>query len=312
MIKNMNKLRLLITGGSGLLALNWACAVRDEWDVILGMHHHTIKLRGTSQYSLDLDDLTKLEIQLDEISPDLIVHTAGLTGVDLCEKNPTLAKHVNAEIAKNVAVISARKNINLIHISTDHLFADTGSLYLEDSVPRLVNEYAKSKFLAEKWVQEVNPQALILRTNFFCWGMESRQSISDWIINSLEANKTLQMFDDVFITPILADTLALLAHELVANGVSGIFNLVGDEKVSKYEFAIRLATHFKLPIFNINRHKVVNANLFARRPLNMSLDNSKATLELKRNIGGLDIFFNLLGQQEIEGRRKELYNSVFT
>ena len=39
MIKNMNKPKLLITGGSGLLALNWACAVRDEWDVILGTHH---------------------------------------------------------------------------------------------------------------------------------------------------------------------------------------------------------------------------------------------------------------------------------
>jgi hypothetical protein len=44
----------------------------------------------------------------------------------------------------------------------------------------------------------------------------------------------------------------------------------------------------------------------------MALDNNKATLELKQNIGGLDDFFSLLGQQEIEGRRKELYNSVFT
>jgi dTDP-4-dehydrorhamnose reductase len=307
----MNKPRLLITGGSGLLALNWACAVRDEWDVILGTHHHTIKLRGTSQYSLYLDDLTKLELQLEELSPDLIVHTAGLTDVDLCEKEPILAQHVNAEIAKNVAVISAKKNINLIHISTDHLFSNADSLYLEDSVPEPINEYAKTKFLAEKWVQEANSQALILRTNFFCWGNESRQSMSDWIINTLEANKTLQMFDDVFITPILADTLALLAHELVVNGVSGIFNLVGDEKVSKYEFAIRLARNFKLPIANINRDKIINANLFAQRPYNMSLDNNKATLELKRNIGGLDDFFSLLRKQEIEGRRKELYNSVF-
>ena len=57
----MNKKRVLITGGSGLLALNWACAIRERWDVILGTHLHSVKLRGTSQYSLELDDILKLE-----------------------------------------------------------------------------------------------------------------------------------------------------------------------------------------------------------------------------------------------------------
>mgnify|MGYP001171919495 CR=1 FL=1 len=54
------------------------------------------------------------------------------------------------------------------------------------------------------------------------------------------------MFDDVFITPILLDSLVLFAHELILKDISGIINLVGDERISKYEFAHKVAAHFGL------------------------------------------------------------------
>src|SRR5512140_2372206 len=64
--------RVLLTGGSGLLALNWACAVRDAWDVVLGTHRHGVELKGASSYQLNLDDQRELERQLAVISPDLL------------------------------------------------------------------------------------------------------------------------------------------------------------------------------------------------------------------------------------------------
>lgn len=306
----MNKKRVVITGGSGLLALNWACAVRNDWDVVLGVHHHAVQLRATSQYRLDLDDLHKLDRQIVEIAPDLIVHAAGLTNVSDCEKEPALAEMVNATLAKNIAIVSKSKNIKLIHISTDHLFSGENSFYSEDSMPAPQNEYARSKLLAEKLVQEVCPDALILRTNFFGWGHAQRHSFSDWIIYSLREGKTLSMFDDVYISPILADTLACFSHKLVEKGASGIFNLVGSERVSKYDFAIKLAKHFKLPVELINHDKIANAKLFVSRPNDMSLSNVKVCNELNESIGCLDDYFSSLFRQEIQGRRKELYSSV--
>ena len=306
----MNKKRIVITGGSGLLALNWACVVRDNWEVVLATHEHSVNLRGVIQYKLDLEDITKLESQLEQLSSDLIVHTAGLTSVDHCEKNPALAEMVNATIAKNIAVVSKSKKIGLIHISTDHLFSGDSSFYSEDASPKPINEYARSKFLAEKLVQEAYPDALILRTNFFCWGYAQRQSLSDWIIYSLRNGKTLSMFDDVYITPILADFLVHFAHELVEKGASGIFNMVGNNRISKYEFALKLAKYFALPINLIERNKITNAQLFAPRPTDMSLNNDKLSRELGENIGSLDDYFSALRKQEVQGRRKELYNSV--
>ena len=306
----MNKKRIVITGGSGLLGLNWACAIRNDWDVVLGTHQHSVHLSGTTQSQLDLSNLSKLDSQIELLSPDLIVHTAGLTSIEHCEGNPELASQVNAQIAKNVAVVSERKKIKFIHISTDHLFSGDSSFYKEESTPNPLNEYAKSKLLGELWVQEVNPEALILRTNFFCWGYKQRQSFSDWIIFSLREGKFLKMFDDVFFTPILADTLAHSVHKLINKNVSGIYNLVGDERISKYEFAIKLAEYFKLPIKHILRSKIRNENLLTQRPVDMSLNNHKVSQELGFAMGGLDDYFRCLHEQEIKGRAKELYNVV--
>lgn len=302
--------RLLITGGSGLLALNWACAMRERWDVVLGTHRHRVSLRGATALPVDLGDADHLSRQLAELSPDLVVHAAGLTSVDACEADPALARQVNAELARNVAAAASGRNIRLAHISTDHLFAGTRSGYREDDAPEPLNEYARSKLLAEEWVRQAHPQALILRTNFFGWGHAYRQSFSDWILQALRAGKSITMFDDVFFTPILADALATAAHRLVALSAGGTFNLSGDERVSKYEFATRLAQAFKLPVELIRLGKLSDANLVAKRPADMSLGNTKACEVLSSDLGCLDGFFLSLRHQETEGRREELFNAV--
>lgn len=302
--------RLLITGGSGLLALNWACAMRDQWNVVLGTHRHRVSLRGATALPLDLGDAETLARQLGVLNPDLVVHAAGLTSVDKCEENPALARHANAELARNVAEATASRNIRLVHISTDHLFAGTRSGYREDDTPEPLNEYARSKLLAEEWVRQADPRALIIRTNFFGWGHALRQSISDWIIYSLRAGKTITMFDDVYFTPIIADELAKAAHRLVELSAGGIYNLASEERVSKYDFAARLARAFDLPSKMIRQGKIQDAGLVAKRPLDMSLGSVKAREMLCTGLGRLDDYFISLRRQEDEGRRKELFHAV--
>lgn len=306
----MKKRRVVITGGSGLLALNWACAMRNDWDIILGTHRHSVCLAHTSSFQLDLDDQAHLEQQFDQLAPDLVVHTAGLTSVDRCEENSKLARHVNTEIARNVAYAAVNRNIPLIHISTDHLYTGKRSFYSESDPPQPLNEYGLTKALAEKLVLETHPAALIVRTNFFGWGHAHRQSFSDWLIYGLRGGSVLTLFDDVYFTPILADTLALACHQLADQGVSGIVNIAGDERLSKYEFALQLAKHFTLPLELIRRDQIAHANLRAQRPADMSLDNTKARNMLGKKLGCLDEYLAALRSQEEHGRRLELLHAV--
>lgn len=300
----------MITGGSGLLALNWSVCIRDSWDVTLATHRHDVMLAGTNSCSLNLNSALVLADQLEQLKPDLIVHTAGLTSVDQCEQYPESAHQANALIARNVAQAAAHYGASLIHISTDHLFADRSKLSKELDQPQPVNEYARTKALAEMWVQESHSNALIIRTNFFCWGHQYRQSFSDWLIDNLGAGKELTLFDDVFFTPILADAVALNAHALLERSESGIFHLVGDERLSKYDFALKLANQFDLPANLINRAQLALAELVAPRPHDMSLDNGKAKAVLGSNLGNVDDFLKSLKLQQQNGRKAELRSSV--
>lgn len=302
--------RVLITGGSGLLALNWACCMRASHEVILARHSRKITLDGVSVASLDLESDATLTKQLEVIRPSLAVHTAGLTSVDLCEQQPAAAMHANAELARNIALATYRLNIKLIHISTDHLFDGSRSLYTETDPPAPLNVYGRTKLQAEQWVGQENPGALLVRTNFFGWGHRYRQSFSDWIICSLRAGRSVTMFDNVFITPVLADALAASAQELAGNDERGIINLAGDERISKYDFGLRLAGIFGLPEGLIQRGSLSRSRLVAERPLDMSLANAPARQKLGRNLGSLDGFLLRLLEQESAGRRTELWDAV--
>ena len=230
--------------------------------------------------------------------------------MDRCEADRDLAYHANAVIARNVACAVASRNIPLIHISTDHLFAGDRSFYQENDPPQPLNEYGRTKALAEAWVQAAYPQALIVRTNFFCWGHRQRRSFSDWLICNLRDGKTLALFDDIYYTPILADTLALAAHQLIEKGASGVYNLVGDERLSKYEFALQLSEEFGLPAGLIQREQVAHSRLLAARPRDMSLANYKVRQVMGGHLGTVSQFLRGLHAQEREGRRAELLEAV--
>ena len=305
----MPRARILLTGGSGLLALNWACATRETFEVVLATHTRRVSLPGTESADVPLDDVAALTGALRAIKPEIVVHTAGLTSVDACEQEPERARTAHVELTRNVCRASAAINATLVHVSTDHLYAGTRSLYTETDPPDPINVYGRTKLEAEHVVAEERPDALVLRTNFFGWGHRYRQSFSDWIYYSLAAGKPLTMFDDVFITPIIADKLATFAHRLIDAGASGTYNVVGDERISKYDFGVRLAEAFSLPKSLILRGKIAPSQLTAKRPPDMSLDNGKAQSRLGTPLGTLAEHLSLLRRQ-LPARRDELAAAV--
>lgn len=306
----MARSTVLITGGTGLLALNWACAMRETHEVVLATHVRQVSLAGTTSVPLALDQPRTLREALERLSPNVIVHTAGITSVEACERDPDHARHVYADLSRNVAEAALAVGARLIHISTDHLFAGTRSLYTEDDAPEPVNAYGRAKLLAEQTVTAAYPEALIVRTNFFGWGHRYRRSFSDWIHDGLAEGRELTMFDDVFITPILADCLAAHAHRLIELGASGIYNVVDDERISKYHFGIALAQVFDLPERLIRRGKISTSQLSAKRPPDMSLDNSKARARLGASLGTVAEHLRLLKQQHRAGRASELAGAI--
>lgn len=300
----MNK--ILITGGSGLLAINWAITKREECLVTLGLHEKKITIHGIKNVPLSLDSIDSIKKVFDVVQPNIVIHTAGLTSVEACEKNPELAHYVNVELAENVANVCNILKIPQVHISTDHLFSGEALFVEETQLVSPQNVYGRSKADAEIRVLDANPDALVVRTNFFGWGPVYRASFSDMIINNLRMGHAVNLFQDVYYTPILSEVLVNIVHQLVELKQNGICNVVGDERISKYDFGIKLANQFNLDSNLINPGFFADLPDLVQRPYDMSLSNKRVCNILGQKVGGVNEHIKMLYQQEQRGITKEI------
>lgn len=298
--------RQLLTGGSGLLALNWALACHRSSEVFLGLHTRKISPTFAATVPLSFNSLRDLQALLSEISPDLVVNTTAITNIEYCEANPKHAYGANVIFAENLACACSQLLIPLVHISTDHLFSGNFSMSTESCPLHPINVYAETKAEAEQKVLTAYPNALVIRTNFYGWGTSYRSSITDQIINTLKDGHIFNAFHDVFFTPILVNDLVDAVFELLALGASGIFNVVSDERISKYQFASSLVEVFGLPSSLLKSISINDMPLLVRRPRDMSLSNQKTCNCLGHSLGSVESGLHRLLDQSIQCYQKEL------
>ncbi len=267
---------LFITGISGLLGLNMALQARQRYQVSGCYHTHPVALDGVMATKVDLTSGETAEMALRQVRPDVLIHTTGLTSVEACETDPALAYGLNVEAALLIARHAKASGAKLVHISTDHLFDGDSPRKSEEDTPCPLNAYASTKLEAEEAVLEACPDALIIRTNFFGWGTKIRTSFSDWIIKALDRGSDLTMFNDVYFTPVLINDLVELVLALVERGGAGVFHVAGRDRLTKYDFAIKLAEIFEYPKDKISAISVEDFTFNAPRPKDMSLACEKA------------------------------------
>ena len=265
----------LITGGSGLLAKNWVSARLNKNNILLAEHDAPCLVPNTKSIKIDLSCVDDIILALKSNSIDVCIHAAGLTSVELCELNPQLAEYANVVLTKNVAIACSLLGVPFVFISTDHLFSGKIPMSGEDQAIEPLNVYAATKARAESVAFSEHPNPLVIRTNFFGQGHKFRQSFSDYIVENLISGKSINLFEDVFYTPIIASFLANVTHELIEIGAHGIFNIVGSERLSKYDFGIQLAEIFQLDSQLIVPISIDTLHHLVLRPKDMSLSNEK-------------------------------------
>ena len=288
-------------GGTGLLAVNWAFARKHRDEIFLAVHDRQISIEGVFVKKIDLTSVADISSAIDVIEPDFIVNAASLTSVEACEASLSQAEEVNTRLAFYIAKACNALGVKLVHISTDHLFSGDREFIDEQEPVCPLNEYGKTKSRAEKLVLGVNPEFLVIRTNFYGWGPTYRQSFSDLIVDSLRRGEGVNLFDDVFYTPILIEVLIEMVEKLISVGAGGVFNIVGDDRVTKYQFGLALAKEFELDDSLVKPISILSMADLVLRPMDMSLSNKKASNLLGNKIGGIGSHLQRLKLQEQKG-----------
>ena len=220
----------------------------------------------------DCLDYFQLSSLFEELKPDIVINLVALTNVDLCEKEPELAKKINVISARNIASLCHQTGSYLIHISTDQLYNGEGPHKEEDVNP--INVYGKTKLEAEYEAMKCN--SIILRTNFVGRSINSkRKSFTDWIIDEVSNERKIKLFNDVIFSPMHMKKISELIGFLINKQFKGVFNAGTYNYLSKANFGLELIEGLGLSRRFVELTSIKKVNLYATRPNNMFMDVSK-------------------------------------
>ncbi len=263
--------RVLIFGASGFLGSNLDYYLKNDFEVIGTRFHH--KSDFTEYIVCDATNMVAIESIVDATKPDIIINCSGLANVDNCEKRPEAAVILNSILAANLAKLTNKRNIRFVHISTDHFQSD-------DLIPRAetdkmwpVNQYGYSKLLAEDFVKEFNPNAIVIRTNFFGWGIMSKSLVA-WLADSFETRPEVIGFTDVTFSPVSTEFLSKAVVALCSSEFRGLINVSSTEAITKFDFAKIVAHSLGKSSNSIKAGLIADSNLLTKRPNFLALNNS--------------------------------------
>lgn len=264
-------MKILVTGSNGLLGQKLITLLEDDLSIEViatAARPAAIPLRRAAFHLLDITNSQDVDSLLDVIRPDVLINTAAMTQVDQCETEREACWRANVTAVDTMVKACKRNNIHFIHVSTDFIFDGAQELLDETATPNPVNYYGQSKLAGELVVQQSDISWCILRT-VLVFGVTkdmSRSNIVLWVKKSLEQSKTIQVVNDQWRTPTLAEDLAMGCYLAAKKKATGIFNISGKDYMSAYDIAIRTAEFFKLDQSLIKETDSTKFTQAAKRP----------------------------------------------
>lgn len=258
--------RIMITGGNGMLGHALQKEFNDCHLIIADIDN------------CDITDSTKFNSFVVANKPDVVIHCAAMTAVDLCETEVDKAYKLNAVGCANVAAACDKNNVRLIAISTDYVFkGDKDAPYNEYDIASPMNVYGKSKYAGELNVQRLCPNHVIARISWL-YGEHGNSFVDTMIKLADGTRQELKVVNDQHGNPTSTTAVAKGLRQIVENdNLRGIFHLTCEGEATWYEFTVEI---FKL--MNI-KQKVTpcKSDEFPRpatRPTNSRLDKMNLRL----------------------------------
>lgn len=280
-------MKILVTGASGLLGLNLSLMeVGDH--TIVGVDRSKLADTPFELLKADLLDPEAAHRLLDLVRPEAVIHTAANADVDSCESDPEGARRLNSELPGELAEACSKRNIRLIHISTDAVFDGTkAGIYTESDPANPLGIYARTKLAGEQNVLSAAPNAIVARVNFFGWSLSGVRSLPEYFFNKLSAGQPCNGFTDVYFCPLFVGDLAETLIRMLDKGLSGLYHVVGSEALSKYDFGQRIARQFGFDPSLVIPKSVEESGLKAPRSHNLRLSIHKLSTALGAEIPGV-------------------------
>jgi dTDP-4-dehydrorhamnose reductase len=278
--------KILVTGSNGLLGQKITERILQtrQFDLIAtskGANRFPVQ-EGYTYAEMDILDPLNVRNVIHHYQPDAIIHTAAMTNVDTCEAQQDLANGLNVDAVKTLISVCEKNKIQLIHLSTDFIFDGANGPYEEDAAPSPLSYYGVTKVQAEDELKASSCDWVIIRT-ILVYGIVSDMSRSNivlWARNALEKGDPINVVNDQWRMPTLAEDLADACLLAVEKEAKGIYHISGKDMMSIAELVGRVADYWHLDKSLIREISSASLNQTARRPVKTGFILDKSMKDL--------------------------------
>ncbi|MED0676154.1 dTDP-4-dehydrorhamnose reductase [Aneurinibacillus thermoaerophilus] len=260
-------MKVLVTGGKGQFGY-------DVTQMLQGAGHRVFSY---GREELDITDQKQVQYTMEEVQPDVVIHAAAYTKVDLAETEVDTAYKVNALGTRNVAVAAEACRAKLVYISTDYVFdGQAAGPYHEFAPTNPQSIYGKSKLAGESFVQQLCSRFFIVRTSWV-YGKYGHNFVKTMLRLAGERDELNVVHDQVGCPTYTVD-LAAFVLNLIETEAYGIYHASNTGSCSWYEFACAIFEEAEIKI-KVNPIPTSEYPLPAPRPANSVFEHMMIRLQ---------------------------------
>lgn len=229
---------------------------------------------------LDFRNFIKYKKDVKNFLPDYLFHVGAFTDLEYCEKHPEETYLTNTLSVKNATTIANELNIPLVFISTAGVFDGKKEFYDDWDIPNPQNQYGRSKYNAELYIQKNATRSIICRAGWMMGGgpKKDKKFVNKIMKQIKDGKKELNVVNDKAGTPTYTYDFATNLKIMLEKNVLGLYNLVGQGEANRYEVTCKildiLGLTNKIKINKVDSIFFKN-EYFAIRPSSEQLINKK-------------------------------------
>ncbi len=227
---------------------------------------------------LDITDAEAVDAAITRVKPDVVVHCAAWTAVDLAEEAENIPKvrAINAEGTRNIARVCKKLDCKMVYISTDYVFDGQGDTPWDPDCTDFqpLNIYGQTKLEGEQAVTELLEKYFIVRIAWV-FGRNGKNFIKT-MLSLGKKHDTLRVVNDQIGTPTYTLDLSRLLVDMLLTDRYGCYHATNEGGyISWYDFACEIFRQagYAVKVVPVTTEEYGLSK--AARPFNSRMDKSK-------------------------------------